>query len=400
MKNLSAIILFLLAGQSLFGQIIQVDGKNLNTISTAVPFLLISPDPISGAMGECGAATGNDVYSLHWNAAKYAVSRDSYETSENFNKSGGRIGAFYSPWLRSLVRGINYFGVYGTQRIGESSALSGSFRMLNLGDITFTNIYGNVIGTRIPYELAADIAWSQRLSEHWYGGVAGRYILSNLSVGQTIPGYEDKPGTSVATDLSVYYLNKLPVLSPDNEFSFGICISNIGSKIKYSEKGPSEFIPTNLRAGASYKFFMADNQSLRVSLDLNKLLVPTPPEYLVDTAGNIVLNENDEPIIIKGRTSDVSVLKGMFQSFFDAPDGFEEELREITIGGGVEYMIYDIVSFRGGYFYEHETKGNRQFVTLGGGIHYMFIAGNVSYTWGNRMNPLHSTWRFGLSIAL
>lgn len=402
MKKLIAIIASLFLYISLFGQSAQVDGKNPNSIITAVPFLSIGPDPVSGAMGECGVATGNDVYSIHWNPAKYALNKEAYESSENSFGSGGRLGVFYSPWLRSFARGINFYGVYGTQRISNSSALSGSFRLIDFGDIRFTNIYGSFAGKYSPYEWAADMAWSQKLSDHWYGAVAGRFIFSNISSGQIIAGKEIKPATSVAADLACYYLDILPVLSPDDELSLGINISNIGSKMNYLSNDPdhSEFIPTNLRLGASYLFFMEDNQTLRVSIDLNKLLVPTPPQYLVDTSGHFVLDENNEPIIFKGMSTDVSVLMGMIQSFYDAPEGFSEELKEITIGGGVEYTIYDIVSFRGGYFYENETKGNRHFLTLGGGLHYNFISGNVSIIMADRTNPLHNTWRFGLSVAL
>lgn len=400
MKKVAVLVFLVFLYNNLFSQGVFVDGKKLNTISTAVPFLMISPDPVSSAMGECGVATGNDVYSMHWNPAKYAVANEAYESSAYSVGNRGRLGVFYSPWLRSLVRGINYYGIYASGRISENSALSSSFRMLNLGDIMFTNVQGNVVNYK-PYEWAADLAWSQKLSDHWYAAVAGRFIFSNLTSGQVIAGSETKPGSSVAADLSVFYLNKVPSISPDDELSFGLNISNIGSKMNYYKFiDETEFIPTNLRIGASYRFFLPDEQTLRLSLDFNKLLVPTPPLYLMDSTGSVVFDDNDEPVIAKGMSPDVSVLNGMIQSFYDAPDGYKEELREITIGAGAEYMLYNTVSLRGGYFYEHASKGNRKFVTLGLGFHYEFIGANVSFIWADRLSPLNKTLRLGLSFAL
>lgn len=404
MKRLFLVLLVVQFSVSIYSQTTTVDGRSstgLNTITTAVPFLLIGPDPVSAGMGECGVATGNDVYSMHWNPAKYAYKDDAYESSENSLGQGIKVGLFYSPWLRALVNDINFGGVYVSQRLNEKSAISGSFRAFSLGDIVFTNIQGTVVGNYRPFEWTADVAWSQKLTEHWYGAVAGRLIFSKLTNGQFVAGMETKPGSSVAADLAVYYRNTVPLFASDGELSFGMNISNIGSKINYTRlTDMADFIPTNLRVGTSYQFILPYNQKFRLSVDFNKLLVPTPPLYKFDSTGNVVFDENNEPIIERGMSPDVSVLHGMIQSFYDAPDGFREELNEITIGVGAEYMLYNIVSLRGGYFYENKTKGNRKFVTLGLGVHYKFIGANFSYLIAEQMNPLGNTWRLGLSVAI
>jgi len=367
--------LLILLQNALFAQSTDILGRRLNTISTAAPFLLISPDPIGAGMGENGVATANDVYSLFWNPAKYAVTNQlqSNDPSRDF-----RAAFSYAPWLRNLVSDIWLGSFYGSKLLSENSAISASFRYFSLGDISFTTIQGDVIGTSKPVEWTADVAYSQRLSDHWYGGVALRYIHSNLTNGQLINGMETKPGTSVAADLSAYYETHLG--DNNNVLSFGACISNIGSKMSYTkDKEIKEFIPTLLRVGPSFYWNINNNHQFRFSFQLDKLLVPTPPYYAFDSLTNEVLfDNNNDPVILKGRSSDVSVLRGMVQSFYDAPEGLKEEIHEIGTDIGLEYRFYNILFVRGGYFTEHESKGGRKYLTYGIGIKYKFIEAHVA----------------------
>lgn len=399
----------------LFGQAPDVLGRmEIRTITTAVPFLLISPDPIASAMGESGVATANDVYSLYWNPAKYAATSQlqSTDPSQDF-----RVGLSYSPWLRRMVDGIWEGSFYGSKLLSQNSAISTSFRYFTLGELTFTTIQGNVIGTSTPVEWALDVAYSQRLSNHWFGGVALRTIYSDLTNGHNIESKETKTGVSIAADLSAYYETHLG--ENNNTLTFGACIANIGNKISYTKDNENkEFIPTILRIGPSFNWNIAQNHQLRFSFELDKLLVPSPPVYAFDSiTGEIVLDDNDQPVILEGRSSDVSVMGGMIRSFYDAPDGFSEELHEITKSFGLEYRLYNIVSLRGGYFSEHETKGSRKYFTAGIGVKYKFIEANIakiidtekgykfnevfkSYKDQKHIGFLHRTMRYSIAFDL
>jgi len=296
-------------------------------------------------MGDVGVATGNDVFSLYWNPAKYGATNQlqSANPGEDF-----RVAVTFDPWLRQLVKDVWLGSIYGSKIIDDKSALSASFRFFSLGDITFTNIQGEVIGNYIPVEYALDFAYSRKLSEHWSGAVAFRYILSNLTNGQEVAGTTTKPGKAVAADLAAYYETKLS--GTDNTFTFGVNISNIGNKISYSDdNNHRDFIPTLLRLGPGITWHANENHMFRFSADFTKLLVPTPPIYATDPeTGEVIYDNQDNPVIAKGMSSDVSVMRGMFQSFYDAPRGFNEEMHEITtaIGAVIPFLQYRLPAYR------------------------------------------------------
>ncbi len=353
-------------------QIYDILGRDVNTITTAVPFLLMSPDPVGASLGETGVATSNDVYSLYWNPAKYGATSQlqSNDPSHDF-----RAAISYSPWLRRVVKDLWLGSFYCSKLISENSAISTSFRYFHMKDITYTDIFGIVLGTIKPYEWTVDIAYSQRISEHLYGGVALRYIYSDMTGGLIVSGFRSKPGTSLAADISAYYEKPLG----ENMLSFGASISNIGSKIAYL-KGQTnkEFIPTILRIGPSFDYKINNHHQLRFSLEFDKLLVPSPPVYAIDSTGQVLFDENNEPVIAKGKSPNVSVFRGMIQSFYDAPEGFTEEIHEITAGIGVEYRLYNTVFFRTGYFSEHQTKGDRKLLSFGVGLKYKFVEAHLA----------------------
>lgn len=354
-----------------------------NTITTAVPFLLIAPDARSGAMGDVGVATTPDASSMHWNPAKYA-----------FIESKAGFAASYSPWLRAIVSDINLAYVAGYYRLDDRSTIAGSLLYFTLGDITFTDIQGSTIGNYRPNEFSLDATYSRKFSETWSGAVAARYINSNLTQGVNVAGQATKPGQSIAADVAVYHQRELNWRDFEYaEFAFGINISNIGSKISYSDATTEkDFIPTNLRFGPRLTLDLDDYNRLNFMLDINKLLVPTPPVY--DSTGN-TQPEN----IIAGEDPNVSVVQGMIQSWYDAPDGFGEEMREFYFASGVEYWYNKVFAVRGGFFYEDRLKGNRKYFTLGAGLKYNVFGLDFSYLIPlQQQNPLENTLRFTLTF--
>lgn len=361
-----------------------------NTITTAVPFLNIGPDALSGGMGELGAATAPDAMSQHWNAAKYPFT----EKEMGFSVS-------YSPWLRKLVNDINLAYLSGYRKLDDRSAVAASLKFFSLGDITFTDNEGNVVGNFRPSEFAVDAGYSRKFSEKVSGAANGRFIYSNLTQGQTVQGQSTKPGTSVAADIALYYTNDFTVnwLSASN-ISFGATITNIGAKISYSnDDTDKDFIPTNLRFGPSWLMEIDDYNSIRLSLDINKLLVPTPPVYQLDSLGNPVTDPAGNPIISKGKDPNVSIVQGMIQSFYDAPYGFSEEMKEFIWVAGAEYWYNKQFAVRAGYFHESKMKGNRKFFTLGAGLRYNVFGLDFSYLIPTeQQNPLQNTLRFTLTF--
>lgn len=361
-----------------------------NTITTAVPFLNIGPDARSGGMGELGAATEPDAMSQHWNPAKYPF----------IDKKMG-FSVSYSPWLRKLVNDINLAYLTGYTKIDDRSAVSASLKFFSLGDITFTEEDGTVIGNFRPSEFAVDAGYSRKFSDKLSGAVVGRFIYSNLTQGQTVQGQSTKPGTSVAADIALYYTNDIDVnwLESSN-VSFGANISNLGAKISYSNDDTDrDFIPTNLRFGPSWLMNIDDYNSIRLSLDINKLLVPTPPIYAVDSTGQPITDDAGNPVIYKGKDPDVSPVQGVIQSWYDAPDGFSEEIKEFIWVVGAEYWYDKQFAVRAGYFHESEVKGNRQFFTLGAGLRYNVFGLDFSYLIPTQQqNPLQNTLRFTLTF--
>lgn len=354
-------------------------GKRLNTVTSAVPFLMIAPDARAGALGDAGVSTTPDINSLHWNPAKYA-----------FIKKDMGFSIAYSPWLRALVNDINLAYLTGFKRLDENSAIAGGLLFFSLGDITFMGENAEVLGNYRPSEFALSGTYSRKFSDHISGAVSARFIYSNLTQGQFVQNQATKPGTSVAADVAVYYEKEVELFNSDAVFAWGINISNIGAKISYSDDNlTKDFIPTNLRLGPSLTFDLDDYNRLTFLFDLNKLLVPTPPIYKTDGSGEIE----------KGMDPEVSVPVGMLQSFYDAPGGFSEELNEVNIGGGVEYWYDKQFALRGGYFHEHSTKGGRKYFTLGVGLKYNVFGLDFAYLVPTaQKHPLENTLRFTLSF--
>lgn len=358
----------------------------LNTITTAVPFLMIAPDARAGALGDAGVSSTPDIYSMHWNPSKYAF----------IDKDMG-FGISYSPWLKALVPDINLAYVNFFKRLDTEQTIAASLLFFSLGDITFTNDVGDQLGTYHPNEFSLDFSYSRKLSENFSASVAARFIFSDLTQGQFVGGSETHAGTSVAADVSFYYQKEISFTNTTGLFAMGANVSNIGSKISYSNN-VKDFIPTNLRFGPSLTLQMDDYNSIAFMIDINKLLVPTPPVYEKDPiTGQPVMGPDGQYIIAAGKNPDVSVMGGIFQSFFDAPGGFSEELREFSIGSGVEYWYDKQFAVRAGYFNEHKSKGNRKFFTLGAGIKYNVFGLDVAYLIPlEQKHPLENTLRFSL----
>lgn len=366
--------------------------SNINTITTAVPFLLITPDSRAGGMGETGVATTPDVNSIHWNGAKLAFAT---------KKTG--FGISYTPWLRALVPDINlaYLAFYTKDKKGDQ-AFGGSMRYFSMGNITFTDQVGNTIGQFRPNEFAFDACYARKLGSQFSASMAARLVRSNLTNGITVQGQDTKAGTAVAVDLSAYYYNDdIEISGKKSTFMSGLAITNIGNKISYSTSINKDFIPINLRLGSGVMIEADEYNQISFQLEFDKLLVPTPPVYELDTNGSPKINPNTgQYVILAGKDPNRSVPSGMFGSFSDAPGGFKEELREINICTGVEYWYNKIFAVRAGYFYEHPKKGNRQFLTLGAGVKYNVFGLDFAYlipTNGQR-SPLQNTLRFTLTF--
>jgi hypothetical protein len=393
-KKLNKFILFALlaatGGSSLFGQIGNNDliGADLNAIQTAVPFLTIAPDSRAGALGDAGAATAPDISSQHWNISKYA-----------FLEGNGGFAISYTPWLRSLIPDINLAYLSGYYRIDDLQVISSSMRYFSLGSITFTDINGTVTGQYNPNEFAFDAGYSRLFTDNFSGGIAFRFIYSNLTAGQTTAdGQETKPGISFAADLGFYYQNEINLGGNDALWAAGINISNMGTPISYTVDATKVNIPTNLRLGGRFQYNIDDYNSISLNADLNKLMVPTPPIYN-DTTGEVEY----------GKEPPESVVVGMFQSFYDAPgylksDGtrskFLEELYEIAYSVGVEYWYREQFAIRSGYFHEHATKGNRKYFNVGVGLKLNVFSIDFSYLipTSGQNSPLANTLRFTLGF--
>jgi hypothetical protein len=368
-------------------QMINVDGR-MNVITTGVPFLTITPDSRSGGMGEVGAALSPDANTIHWNPAKLA-----------FMENPFGISLSYTPWLKHLVPDINLSYLTGYYKIDELSGFGASLRYFTLGDIVFTDMSNQNLGTFSPNELAVDGAYARKLSDNFSIGVALRFIYSNLTGGISLNGADSRPGISFAGDASWYYRKpEASLWGQEVDWALGMNISNIGSKISYIKNAESDFIPITLRFGGYLNFHLDEYNELAIVCDLTKLLVPTLPYVDPDSIG-----PNGDPIIIFGKSSDVGVPQGMVQSFYDAPGGFKEEMREINPSLGLEYWYAKTFAVRAGYFYEHRTKGNRQYFTTGVGLKYNTLSFDVSYLIDARRrsigtSPLANTLRFTLKF--
>lgn len=351
----------------------QTNGSQPNNIITAVPFLLITPDARAGGMGDAGVAVHPDANTMSINPSKLAFLEKPYGFS-----------ASYSPWLKSLVPDINLAYLSGYYKLDDRSMLGSSMRFFSLGEIQYIDNNQQDMGIYNPYELAFDATYARKFGESFSLGTALRYIYSNLSSGQVSGGQQIRPGSAVAVDVSAYYKKPTFFLGSDAIVSGGINISNIGTKMSYSEGGTKIFLPTNLKIGAASTFLIDDYSQFTFALDLNKLLVPTQPIY-------------EKGKIIAGRDPDRSVPSGIFGSFSDAPGGFNEELKEINIAAGIEYWYNQQFAFRTGYFFENPQKGNRRYLTLGAGLKYNVFNMDFAYVVANvQKSPLANTLRFTL----
>ena len=390
MKKIAFIALAsVLFSSNTFAQDISSDYlDNLNTISTSVPFLLIAPDSRAGAMGDVGAATSPDHNSIHWNASKLA-----------FLKENNGFSISYTPWLQDLVPEISLSYLSGFKRLNSRSTIAGSLRYFSLGEIQFTNSAGDPISKFSPNEFAFDGAYAMKLSEKFSTGMTMRYIYSNLTGGINVEGgAATKPGTSFGVDLSSYYQSdEFKIEDKTAYWAAGMNISNVGNKISYTDGGEEHFLPMNGRLGASFNMELDDYNSVSFAFDVNKLLAPTPPVYAVDEDGNSLYDDNGDRVIEAGKNPNVGTLAGMFQSFNDAPGGMQEELNELMFSAGMEYWYLKQFAFRGGYFHEHATKGNRKYFTLGVGLRMNVFSLDMAFllpaTQGTR-SPLANTLRF------
>lgn len=363
---------------------------NRTVITTTVPFLLISTDARSGALGDAGVALTPDANSTHWNPSKYAFIQDK-----------GGVSTGVTPWLRQLVNDVNFLYFTGYGRINSRSTMAGSLRYFSLGTINFTDIQGNSLGSFNPNEFAVDLTYATQLSKYFSMGVTGRFIYSNLTGGLQQSGATSNSGVAGAADVSAYYRRSTKIEGKKLEYAFGANISNIGNKITYSTTANRQFIPTNLKIGGYAKYIVDDHNDVGFLLDFNKLLIPSNPIYDRNPNGTAKIGPDGKPIILKGKDPNVPVIQGMLQSFTDAPNGFKEELQEINISTGVEYWYDKLLAARMGFFYEHPDKGNRKYLTFGVGIKYKVFGIDAAYLAPiQQRHPLQNTLRFTLHFSL
>lgn len=350
-----------------------------NPVSTAVPFLLISPDSRHGAMGDAGVATAPDVNSQHWNAAQYAFVDKPYGFSLT-----------YTPWLRELDNDINLAYLSGFCRLDGEQSLGASLRYFKMGGVMLTDGIGTNLAEVSPNEFAFDVSYSRKLSERWSGGVTLRYIRSDLSDGMGSESYV--PGNAMATDISFYYRNRWGGENQQQTFSAGINLSNIGSKISYDDGITKEFLPANLKLGVGYGKVINALHSLNFAFDMNKLMVPSP-------TSRIITDGEDGIIVLPGNQSNETVIGALFSSFGDAAGGFSEELKEFSTSLGAEYWYNQQFAIRTGFFNESAKKGNRKFFTTGLGVKMKLCTIDFSYLIALKQNsPLANTVRFTLTM--
>ncbi len=399
--SLLVLIVLLVSSQIQAQSMSQLSGKELNTITTAVPFLQIAPDSRGGAMGDVGCATSADINSQAYNPAKYV-----------FNKNTFGISVSYSPWLRNLVSDINLLYLSTYWRMTEMDAIAFSLRYFSLGDIQFTDDMGNPTMQENPNEFALDFTYSRKLIDELSIALTPRFIYSNLTAGQYVGGQETRAGLAGAADLSLFYEQELKAKKLESSIlRAGFCISNMGNKMSYSSGTlRRDFLPTNLKIGLGYEMGFDEYNKLAITGEVNKLLVPTNPVYQTDSiTGRIIYDQYNNPVILSGRDPDVSVPQGMIQSFYDAPgighngvnaSVFAEEMAEIIWALGAEYSYRDLFFVRLGYFHESKYKGNRQFLSMGVGLKYNVFNIDVSYlfTTNGQTHPLANTLRFTLSF--
>lgn len=350
-----------------------------NVITTMVPFLTITPDSRSAGLGDAGVAMMNpDANSVSWNMSNLIHAQ---------KKSGMSLS--YAPWLRQLVNdiGFSYLSAYG--KMGKNSVIGGSFRYFSLGKIQFTDFEGEPLGSFNPAEFAFDGGYATAFNKKFSMGVNLRFIYSNIAGTRILNGISTKPGVSFAGDINLTYKTKIKIKDKNADFTFGTNIQNIGSKMTYTVREERDFIPTNLKIGGALGYTIDEYQKVNFLLDINKLLVPTRPYTIKGSKG--------QDSIVGGRSTDVSPLQGMIQSFTDAPGGLREELKEYNLSFGLEYWYAQKFAGRFGMFYEPKTKGGRQYLTFGLGFRYNQLGIDAAYLvpLQNR-HPLQNQLRFTL----
>ena len=368
-------------------------------ITTGVPFLLIASDARAASMGDMGVATSVDAYSQYWNPSKYVFS----ETKSGF-------GLSYTPYLSKLVNDISLGNLTYFNRINERSAFAVSLRYFSLGEIEIIQDEFSQALIEKPNEMTMDISYSLRLADQFSMGVALRYLRSDLRI-QAVDETA-KAASSFAVDLSAYFQGEEQNFGDiDGRIRAGAIIQNLGPKIKYDESGSETFLPTNLRLGGGFDFLLDQYNTVSVTAEVTKMLVPTPPLYgtftdFIDNNENGIFDEGDEQsgqpyqAIIDGKPNDVDFMSGIFQSFSDAPGGFSEELKEFTWALGAEYKYDDSFALRAGYFNESEEKGARKFLALGAGFKFSGTKVDLSYLFSASKvpSPLENTLRFSLTF--
>jgi len=379
----------------------------LNTITTALPFMAITPDSRAGGMGEAGTALSPSATSVYWNTSMLSFAEKSSE-----------ISLSYTPWLRQLTNDMHLSYLSGYARVNKKHTIAGAMRYFSLGEITFTDASGNVLRDDKPNEFELTGGYAFKLSEKFSVGVNGKFAYSNLTGGLTVAGVMTKPGTVGAADLSfTYFKDRVKIGKTNGIYTFAATINNIGNKVAYSVLAKRDFIPMNLKIGNAFQAKYDAYNTVTYSLDIQRLLVPTPALYD---------NVNGQVVMLSGRSNDVGVINGMLQSFYDAPgvvakdengdyiqndDGtyeivkgsrFKEEITEINIAGGVEWWYNETFAIRSGVFYENRNKGNRQYLNLGASLKYNMFSIDFSYlaSLNGRQNPLANTLRFTLRLHL
>lgn len=363
--------------------------NDFNPVTTGVTSLSIAPDARGAAMGDIGAATDPDINSQYWNPSKYA-----------FAYSQGAIGLSYTPWLRKLVNDIFLGSLAGYWKIGsqDNQAISASLRYFSLGEVNTSTSGGGTGQSLNPYEMAFDLGYSRKLSEKFSMGVTFRYIFSDLGFSDSYAGDQSKGASAFAADISGYFTTYPIIGRNECQWSWGWNISNIGTKVSYNNGENPAFLPTNLRLGTTFTFPLADYHNLSLSLDFNKLLVPTRPresDYDDTPEGQIeYLNALED-------WQNMSPITGIFKSFSDAPGGFKEELREINYSIGAEYSYNQQFFLRAGYYHESQFKGNRQYFGIGAGFSLNVVRLDASYMMATaQTSPLDQTLRFTLTFDM
>ncbi|MGQ8869924.1 type IX secretion system outer membrane channel protein PorV [Myroides sp. TSA_177.3] len=372
MKNFTALVISILGGSALYAQ------TDMHPITTGVPFLTIAADARSAAMGDIGVATTTDAFSQQHNASKYAFATK----DQGFAMS-------YTPYMSKISSGmslaqVNYFNKYN-----ERSAFSVGFRYFGMGEVTYREDYNSIGATYKPSEFAIDASYALKLSEKFGMAVTGRFINSNLKLPDTGDG-DASSASTFAVDISGFYQSDRMSFSDfDGRWRFGFNLQNLGPKISYSDKPTGDFLPANLKLGAGFDFILDDYNTLTITTEFNKLMVPTPPADVTDPEEMRKYN-------------DTGWFKGVFKSFGDAPGGFSEEMKEIAWAMGAEYWYDNTFAFRAGYFNENKNKGARQYATLGAGFKYSMITVDLSYLFSTSKinNPLENTLRFSLTFDL